>query len=170
MADRRGKIMGTKTVHTQLWDLSSNSRFHALIWQFWKSARISKTAHRRAKISLISTPWSRKRAHMQLWDASSNSICHSQIFKFWKWARILKKPRLDKIGITSMLPLLFYTQISLQILNLPANSVFYFFFFLGGGGGLVNNKHHNVFYNNHIYILLPFWSRSVCYPFEWIRC
>ena len=52
----------------QLLALFSNSMFHALMWQFWKSAHISETAARRAKISSISTPWGRKRkrVHMQL--------------------------------------------------------------------------------------------------------
>ncbi len=45
----------------QLQDLSSNSRFHAQIWKFWKLARISKTAARRAKISLILTSSGRNR-------------------------------------------------------------------------------------------------------------
>ncbi len=50
---RRAKISfistpcGRKRVHIQLWDLSSNSRFHAQIRKFKKSASISETAARR---------------------------------------------------------------------------------------------------------------------------
>ena len=41
------------------------AKFHAQIWQFWKSARISETAARtrRAKISSISHPWGGKRVY-----------------------------------------------------------------------------------------------------------
>ncbi len=54
----------------QLLALFSNSRFHAQIWLFSKSDRISETAARREKISSISTAWDRKRkrVHMQLLD------------------------------------------------------------------------------------------------------
>ena len=44
--------------------------------------RISKTAACIAKISLITTPWGKKRVHVQLWDISSNSRFHGQIWKF----------------------------------------------------------------------------------------
>ena len=52
---------------------------------------ISKTAARRVKIGLISTPWGRKRVHVQLWYISSNSRCYAQMWKFWKLARTSNK-------------------------------------------------------------------------------
>ncbi len=88
---------GRKIFHMQLPALFSNFRFHGQIWQFCKSARISKTPARRAKISLILNPWGRKRAHMQLWDLSKQPLCF----------------------LLSCMP-----KIGMQILNLPANSVF----------------------------------------------
>ncbi len=45
------------TVYVQLLALWQMAKFHAQIWQFWKSAHISETAAQRAKISSILTPW-----------------------------------------------------------------------------------------------------------------
>ncbi len=41
-------------------------KFHAQIWQFWKSTIILETAAHRAKICSISTSWDRKRVYVQL--------------------------------------------------------------------------------------------------------
>ncbi len=65
------------------------AKFHAQIWQFWKSALISATAACRAKMSSISTPWGRKRVyvqHLALWLMAK--FADAQIWQFWKWARI----------------------------------------------------------------------------------
>ncbi len=91
---------------------------------------IPKMAARRAKISLLFTPWGRKRVHMQLWDVSSNSRFHAQIWKFKKSASISEtaarthmieqklaefQPHgVERVcatsGTTSVLPSLFYAQ------------------------------------------------------------
>ena len=47
----------------ELWLMA---KFHAPIWQFLKTACISETTTRRAKISSLSTPWGRKRLYVQL--------------------------------------------------------------------------------------------------------
>ena len=84
-AARRAKIslvstlQGRKRVYVQLWDLSSNSRFHAQIWKFWESARISKKAARRAKTMSISIPWGIKRV-----------ICATFI-NFYQWPSLMPK-------------------------------------------------------------------------------
>ena len=64
------------------------AKFHAQIWQFWKSAHISETAARRAKISSISTPWGRKRVYVQLLELWPMAKFHTQIWQFWKLACI----------------------------------------------------------------------------------
>ncbi len=55
-----------KGPNVQLLELWPMAKFHAQIWQSWKSARISETGARRAKISPISTPWGRKSVYVQL--------------------------------------------------------------------------------------------------------
>ncbi len=50
-----------KRVYVQLLKIWPMTKFHAQIWQFWKSASISETAARRAKINSNLTPWGRKR-------------------------------------------------------------------------------------------------------------
>ncbi len=71
----------------ELWPLG---KFHAQIWQVWKWARISETAARRAKITLISTPWGRQRVHVQLLELWPLAKFHAQIWQFRKLARILE--------------------------------------------------------------------------------
>ena len=44
---------GRKRVYVQLLELRPMAKFHAQMWQFWKSACISEAAARRSKISLI---------------------------------------------------------------------------------------------------------------------
>ena len=69
---------------------SSLAKFHAQIWEFWKSTGISETAARRAKISSFLTPRSREIVyvqHLALWPMAK---FHAQIWQFWKAARISK--------------------------------------------------------------------------------
>ncbi len=48
------------------WHFGQWPKFHARIWQFWKSAHISETTSRRAKISSSLTPWGgRKGVYVQ---------------------------------------------------------------------------------------------------------
>ncbi len=114
------------------------------IMEIWKLVRISKPATRRAKWSLISASCGRKRLHMQVWDVSSNSRFHAQMWKFknsasisetaarthmieQKWAQF-QPPEVERVcatsQTTSVLPSLFVPKIGMQILHLPANSVF----------------------------------------------
>ena len=53
--------------------------------------KISTTATRGGKISLIWTPWGRKRVYMQPRELSSNSRFYAQIWKCWKPVCISKK-------------------------------------------------------------------------------
>ncbi len=55
---------------------------------FWKSACISETTTRGAKISSISTPWGRKRLYVQLLAFWPKAKFHAQIWQFGKSACI----------------------------------------------------------------------------------
>ena len=84
---------GRKRVYVQLLALSQMAKFHAqMAWigQFWKSARISETAPRRAKISTISPTWGKNRVYMyvQLLELWLMGRFYAQIWQFWKLARI----------------------------------------------------------------------------------
>ncbi len=120
--------MGRKRVHVHIiWNFGTCLQipaFHAQIWQFWKSAHVTKNAVRRVKISLISTTWGRKRVHMQLWDLSSNSRFHAQIWKFWKMACILKRDAC-RAKIRSISTLLGRKRVHMQHLELFFNSRFH---------------------------------------------
>ncbi len=60
----------------------------AQIWKFSKSATISETAARRARMSSISSPWVRKREYVPLLDLWPMAKFHGQIWQFWKSAII----------------------------------------------------------------------------------
>ncbi len=60
------------------------AKFHAQLWQFWKSARISETAARTAKISSILTLWGRKRVGA----TPGKAKFQAQIWQIWKSVRI----------------------------------------------------------------------------------
>ena len=83
-------LWGRKGVHVyaQLLELWPMAKFHAEIWSFWKSAPISETITRRAKISSISTPWGRKKVYVQLLALRPMAKFHAQIWQFWKFACI----------------------------------------------------------------------------------
>ncbi len=78
----------------QLWDLSSNSGFHAQIWKYKQSASFSETAAPRHMIESM-------RAQFQ----------PSGVERVYATRR-------------TVLSSLFYAKTGMQILNLPANSVF----------------------------------------------
>ncbi len=70
---------GRKRVYVQLWLMA---KFHAQIWQFWKSPYISETAACRANTSSISTLWDRKRVYVQLLALWPMAKFHAQIWQF----------------------------------------------------------------------------------------
>ena len=94
-------------VYVQLLELWPLAKFQAQIWQFWKLARISETAARRANISSISTPWGRRRV-------CATSKIHAQNRP---WSR---KPLLveQKAKITSILTPWGRMNVHVQILEL----------------------------------------------------
>ena len=49
-------LLGRKRLYIQIFNFCQWPSFHAQIWQFWKSARISEMAACRAKINSISNP------------------------------------------------------------------------------------------------------------------
>ncbi len=57
---------GPRCDHVQLLEFWPMAKFHAQIWQFWKSAIIPETVAHRAKICSISTSRVRKRVYVQL--------------------------------------------------------------------------------------------------------
>ena len=87
---RRQKYRGGTEKHTgylQLLEPLIIAKFHAQIWQFWKSACISETTAYRAKNKLyISTLWCRKRVFVQLLELLSMPLI--QQWQCWKSACI----------------------------------------------------------------------------------
>ena len=79
------------------------AKFHAQIWQYllWKSARISDTDARRAKISFILTPWGRNRVYVQLLELWPMAKFHAQIWQFWKSAGI-SEAAVHRVKISSI--------------------------------------------------------------------
>ncbi len=59
---------GRKWVHVQFLELWAIAKFHAQIWQFWKLARISKIAARRAKINSIRPPGVERAYTCNFWN------------------------------------------------------------------------------------------------------
>ena len=56
------------TIYVQLLELLPMVKFHAQIWQVWKSTCTSETFVCRVKISSISTPWGRKKCMCNFWN------------------------------------------------------------------------------------------------------
>ena len=68
-----------KRVYVQFLELWPIANFHAQVWQFRKSACISETAARRAKISSISTSWGKKGVCVQFLELLPMAKFHAQI-------------------------------------------------------------------------------------------
>ncbi len=82
--ERNGVKFGTRGYfrkHTYNFRKLANVKVHAQIWQFKKSACISETAVRRAKISSISTLYGRKTMYMSLLELPIVKF-HAQIWHF----------------------------------------------------------------------------------------
>ncbi len=104
-----------KESNTQLLNLSSNSIFHAQIWQIWKLACILKMAAHRVKRVHFRLFWGRKRVHTQL---------HGQIWKFWKLSHVLKT-QVHRVKISSISTDWGRKSVYLQLLDLSSTFRFH---------------------------------------------
>ena len=147
-AARRAKIcsistpLGRKRVYVQPWNFSQQPSFMPKYGNLKKNGQY---LHRKPlpvelKISSILTYWGTKTVCVQLPKHLLMAKFHAQIWQFWKLGcdseiaarraniSLISTPWGRKssatLGTTSVLPSLFFAKTGMQILNLPANSVF----------------------------------------------
>ncbi len=64
------------------------AKFHAQIWQFWKSAHILETAAHRAKLAQFRAPRGRKSLYAHFWNLVNGQV-GSQAERQGPWASCL---------------------------------------------------------------------------------